>query len=251
MIRKPFSLTNEALDYTLVAVTEIGITRQNLSTFGWLPLIEKEGKAILGEYLSIIQHPRGEVKQLAARENRLIDLLPNFLHYHTDTEPGSSGSPVFNDQWEVVGLHHSGVPDRDQNGMIIGWLANEGVRVSQLVKHIRSADLSDQKDHFRREMFDPRAHQPPEVEPTSVPKEIRRSHARSPFHPQLRDDGDVVWSIPLEISVKLGGRVETPVISEEPRSDRPTPPDQDTRVTQNKELRAALDEFKEASRRTY
>ena len=31
-------------------------------------------------------------------------------HYSTDTEAGSSGSPVFNDQWEVVALHHSVKP---------------------------------------------------------------------------------------------------------------------------------------------
>jgi hypothetical protein len=48
-------------------------------------------------HVSIIQHPSGERKQLALRENQLIDVLEDFLHYRTDTAPGSSGSPVFND----------------------------------------------------------------------------------------------------------------------------------------------------------
>jgi V8-like Glu-specific endopeptidase len=30
------------------------------------------------------------------------------LQYTTSTEPGSSGSPVFDDEFQVVGIHHSG-----------------------------------------------------------------------------------------------------------------------------------------------
>ena len=43
----------------------------------------------------------------------------DFLYYRTDTEPGSSGSPCFNDPWELVALHHSGVPDLDREGHIL------------------------------------------------------------------------------------------------------------------------------------
>ncbi|MBF0299009.1 MAG: trypsin-like peptidase domain-containing protein [Oligoflexia bacterium] len=39
-------------------------------------------------------------------------LKPAF--YHTcDTIPGMSGSPVFNDNWELIGLHFSGYTDRN------------------------------------------------------------------------------------------------------------------------------------------
>src|SRR6185369_4011734 len=90
-----------------------------LSGYGSLRLLEAEGKAIVGELMNIIQHPNGEPKQLALRENKLVDVLDRFVHYETDTAPGSSGSPVFNDQWECVGLHHSGVPKRDDAGRIL------------------------------------------------------------------------------------------------------------------------------------
>jgi endonuclease G, mitochondrial len=109
-----FFLTNQGLDYTLVAVQP-----REPGTYGWLRLIEEEGKVINGEYVNIIQHPNGEPKQLALRENQLVDVLENFLHYRTDTAPGSSGSPVFNDEWEVIALHHSGVPKRDQDGNLL------------------------------------------------------------------------------------------------------------------------------------
>jgi hypothetical protein len=34
---------------------------------------------------------------------------PEYLHYRTQTEPGNSGSPVFETaNWTVVALHHSG-----------------------------------------------------------------------------------------------------------------------------------------------
>ncbi|ANE43807.1 endonuclease [Deinococcus puniceus] len=141
-------LTSGALDYSLVAV------QGDTAAFGWLPLFGSGDKNLIGEALSIIQHPSGEPKQVALRENRLLDRLPDFLHYETDTAPGSSGSPVFNDAWEVVALHHSGVPRTDDQGRplrrdgqpaqpgdpdtVIDWIANEGVRVSRIMDDLRS-----------------------------------------------------------------------------------------------------------------
>ena len=52
--------------------------------------------------VNIVQHPLGEMKQVVLRENSLLDLpkTPDFVaHYEGDTEPGSSGAPVFNDAW--------------------------------------------------------------------------------------------------------------------------------------------------------
>jgi endonuclease G len=80
-----------------------------LAPFGFNRLIESEGKAIIGDFVTIVQHPRGAKKQIALRENRIVDVPERFLHYSADTEPGSSGSPVFNDQWEIVALHHASV----------------------------------------------------------------------------------------------------------------------------------------------
>ncbi|MDF2736258.1 MAG: nucA [Nitrososphaeraceae archaeon] len=147
-----FFYTNEELDFTLVAVNSKSLNDQPLSNMNYLKLLKEEGKAIIGEYVTIIQHPRGEPKQLAIRENRVIDILPNFVHSATDTFPGSSGSPVFNDQWNVVSLHHSGVPKMDDQGNYltkdgqiwtpdmgddkINWIANESVRISAIVKHL-------------------------------------------------------------------------------------------------------------------
>ena len=44
--------------------------------------------------------------QVALRENKIISKKsPDVLLYQSDTAPGSSGSPVFNDQWQVETSH--------------------------------------------------------------------------------------------------------------------------------------------------
>lgn len=127
-----FFVTDQTLDFALVAVKA---TADELRPFGFNRLISSEGKAIVGDFVTIIQHPRGGKKQVALRENRIVDVLEQFLHYETDTEPGSSGSPVFNDQWEVVALHHASVPA--EGHAEYGGFLNEGIRVSRLLEFLR------------------------------------------------------------------------------------------------------------------
>ncbi|MCR6489067.1 DNA/RNA non-specific endonuclease [Amycolatopsis sp. OK19-0408] len=126
-----FFVADEGLDFALVAVKAAD---GELGPFGFNRLIGTEGKAIVGDFVTIVQHPQGGKKQVALRENRVVDVLDDFLHYETDTEPGSSGSPVFNDQWEVVALHHASV--RADGHAEFGNFLNEGIRVSKLLKFL-------------------------------------------------------------------------------------------------------------------
>jgi len=130
-----FFVTDKELDFTLVAVDPAAADGTRLAEFGYLPLIGKAGKILKGEYVSIIQHPEAAPKAVAVRENQLVDVLEQFLHYHTDTQCGSSGSPVFSDEWKVVALHHAGVPDP---GDSTRWVANEGIRVSVIMAYLES-----------------------------------------------------------------------------------------------------------------
>jgi endonuclease G len=149
-----FFYTDKKLDFSLVAVKSIAMDGTPLSNFGFLKLFDQPGKALLGEFVTLLQHPKGGAKCVVLRENQVIDILDDFIHYVADTEPGSSGSPAFNDQWQLVALHHSGVPKRDDTGRILSrsgspwepsmgenqvdWIANEGIRISQIVAHLRS-----------------------------------------------------------------------------------------------------------------
>lgn len=152
-----FFMTDPALDFALVAVKPRSRAGTPLQGYGFKPPIGEQGKILVSQSVNIIQHPDGRPKEVVIRNNQLIDLFDNkddipFCQYLADTEQGSSGAPVYNDQWEIVALHHQAVPQTnaegelvDAAGMVIRegddprrvvWIANEGIRVSRLVGHI-------------------------------------------------------------------------------------------------------------------
>ncbi len=162
-----FLVTDEDLDYTLVAVRERSVSGEALASFPWNRLIAESGKALATEPVNIVQHPNGEPKQVVLRQNRVLDVYEDFVHYTADTSPGSSGSPVYNDQWEVVALHHSGVPRRDAAGRVLtrdgtfwrpglepDWIANEGVRISRIVNDLEKRRLKGDAAALRSQLFD-------------------------------------------------------------------------------------------------
>lgn len=55
--------------------------------------------------VNIIQHPRGQAKRVAFRNNLVTGADGDTIRYFTDTDFGSSGSPVCDDNWRVVALH--------------------------------------------------------------------------------------------------------------------------------------------------
>lgn len=55
--------------------------------------------------VNIIQHPRGAPKRLAFRNNLVSAADADLLRYFTDTDAGSSGAAVCDDNWAVVALH--------------------------------------------------------------------------------------------------------------------------------------------------
>jgi endonuclease G len=156
-----FFVNDKALDFALVAVKPApGVGTAKLADFGFCPLVGVEGKILVTDPVNIVQHPQGRMKEVVIRENELSALplgdLDGFAHYLGDTEPGSSGSPVFNDRWEVVALHHSSVPERDaagnyltRDGKIwkdtmpiedIAWIGNEGIRISRIINHLKQRE---------------------------------------------------------------------------------------------------------------
>ncbi|RXA17633.1 hypothetical protein EQO05_11980 [Methanosarcina sp. MSH10X1] len=148
-------VTDPDLDFTLVSVAPVATEGTELSDYGFLHLVEDTGKILTGEHISIIQHPDGGFKHCCLRENEVVDIFGNWLYYLTDTQPAASGSPVFNDQWLVVSLQHSGVPMKDAQGNILktdgqpyregidnastlAWVANESVRISCIIQALES-----------------------------------------------------------------------------------------------------------------
>ncbi len=155
-----FFETDKDLDFTLVALEPRCQDGILLKEFGYLPLVAQAGKILSGEYVSIIQHPGGAPKAVAVRENQMIGVFESYLHYVTDTQPGSSGSPVFSDDWKVVALHHAGVPDPEDSEK---YIANEGVRVSSIINYLvsRKPGMSPDKAMFIDELLAVSGQAPP------------------------------------------------------------------------------------------
>lgn len=148
----------EKLDYVLVALQPVSREGdRRLLDYGFNRLAADLGKIVKGEPVYVIQHPRGQPKQVVVRNNLLVDrdegVETPYLTYEADTDQGSSGSPVFNRQWEVVALHHATEIERDAAGGILArdgspWDPadgpgnvkfgdfNEGVRVSSIVRDL-------------------------------------------------------------------------------------------------------------------
>lgn len=90
--------------------------------------------------VNIIQHPFGDPKQLACRNNRVSMGDDTTLRYFTDTRSGSSGSPVCNDNWEVVALHRASTDVKGVSfqGMPVPWL-NIGTQIMAIVAAIEAS----------------------------------------------------------------------------------------------------------------
>lgn len=90
----------------------------------------------VGDYVNIIQHPGGRAKKIALYHNTVYRTKSlsdgrQRIQYLTDTEPGSSGSPVFNSAWEVVALHHANSTPLDEKTRM-PIVVNQGIPVSVL-----------------------------------------------------------------------------------------------------------------------
>ena len=93
------------LDYTFVWVD--GIPE------GALPTIQFWRGSFMGrerDTAQIIHHPQGDPKRVSLRDNEILSgvgINEALVHYTSDTESGSSGAPVADDDWRLFALHHA------------------------------------------------------------------------------------------------------------------------------------------------
>jgi hypothetical protein len=114
---KPGDPGPEELDYALirlaqpagemaVAGSETGASRE------WVKILPDSVDLTLLNAISILQHPDRRPLKLALGMEQVLTLNGpgNRVRYTVPTLPGSSGSPVFDSEWRLVALHHSGDP---------------------------------------------------------------------------------------------------------------------------------------------
>ncbi|MCA9325230.1 trypsin-like peptidase domain-containing protein [Candidatus Saccharibacteria bacterium] len=119
---------NETLDYAIFQVEN-----RPGDEWGWLPLAQRDIRK--DERINIIQHPNGLPKQVSLQNNLVQYVGGNVVQYVTSTNPGSSGSPVLNDAWEVVALHHAGgvLPEPSTGRR---HLRNQGILLSRILNDL-------------------------------------------------------------------------------------------------------------------
>jgi endonuclease G, mitochondrial len=122
----------DKLDY---AILRLGTSPSGLRNA--LSLVRQQPILAKGDRLNIVQHPKGGPLQFAIRGNYYVGAgkAPYHLRYLTDTEPGSSGSPILDDGWNVVGLHRSSeraIGDQVVSGQPV-YVNNEGIAIHAIL----------------------------------------------------------------------------------------------------------------------
>jgi endonuclease G len=204
------------LDYALIAVGARTFGSAALTDFPFCVLSNRPDKHAIGMNVNIIQHPGGLPKMIAVRNNVLQYRTARTLLYETDTEHGSSGSPVFNDAWELVALHHYGEPflERvDEDGRPIKTQVNEGVRISAIYADLerKLATLTGEARALLAQAlaYDKEAARGPAGRTLSPPRPAggesqQRNAAAGAAMTAPTGTQELHFTVPLEITVRLG-----------------------------------------------
>jgi V8-like Glu-specific endopeptidase len=118
----------EKLDVTIVSLKTLPEGLQGLPRATNIPLPSPRTKAF------VVGHPKAGPLQFSLNDSVLLDVCPyeRLMHYRTPTEPGSSGSPVFNSKWEVVALHHAGSQKAPRLHGLGEYQANEAITLQSI-----------------------------------------------------------------------------------------------------------------------
>lgn len=125
---------SKMLDYSILEL-------QQSPNRSCLPLWGGEMKLDEDAYLpvNIIQHPGGNPKQMGIRNNLAAKLTERDIAYFTDTEGGSSGSAVCNDDWNVMALHKASDQSSgkfEYQGKTTAWI-NVGTRIDKIIADLK------------------------------------------------------------------------------------------------------------------
>lgn len=126
-----FFVTSSDDDCTIVKVVGEPSAR-------WGSIELQPARLQVADRVNIIQHPGGDQKQLSFFHNLVAYVGEGRVQYLTDTLPGSSGSPVFDKDWRLVALHHSGgwIPEPGSKDRSF---RNEGIHVDRVLDVLRRA----------------------------------------------------------------------------------------------------------------
>jgi endonuclease G len=130
--QSPEELDLGSLTATLVGRATLYLSHHAGDSWGHIPLVDKA--MTVEQRLNIIQHPRTRYKEVCLHDNRITEIFANAIHYTTDTENGSSGSPVFDNEWELLAIHHAAGDYHAGK-----WIDNEGMRIDSIIDDLQNS----------------------------------------------------------------------------------------------------------------
>lgn len=80
------------------------------------PMPVAKQRAKVEDRANIIGYPLGGRRRYSHDRNRITRLVGPQIHYTTATDAGSSGSPIFDDNWQLIGMHRHAHRAQDTKG---------------------------------------------------------------------------------------------------------------------------------------
>lgn len=106
--KNPLVHSNKDLDFVLIRLADRAPV---LSCLEIRPVVLKQTQRV-----AIIQHAGGYPKQISLQNNLVAYADDRVLQYYTSTKAGSSGSPVFDDEFAIVAIHTGWVHNKTWSG---------------------------------------------------------------------------------------------------------------------------------------
>lgn len=129
-----YSSPRNKLDCTILSFSTATNELKNIVPFDISQRMPLKGK---NQRVYIIGHPKGGNLSFSIDDNLLLDHKEPKVHYRAPTEGGSSGSPVFNQNWKLIALHHSGgFKVKKLNGEQGTYAANEGLWMKSILEAV-------------------------------------------------------------------------------------------------------------------
>ncbi|HEX2834183.1 MAG TPA: serine protease [Thermoanaerobaculia bacterium] len=124
------------------AANDWAVIRTNDPLPASIPILKLSEHVVpaMNEAAFLIQHPGGERKRIAYARNQITFFDDRVLHYLSDTQEGSSGAPVLNDQGLLIGLHHAGGRPQEVAGKP-PLVKNEGIRIPKVIEGLQQANV--------------------------------------------------------------------------------------------------------------